>query len=180
MRKYDPTIHHRRSVRLRRYDYNQEGAYFITICAKDRKHLFGKIIDKEMYMNKFGEIVYKEWEALPDRWEHIELGAFQIMPNHMHGILVLGDPNTEGLDLTDTKIQWALKPTVGQVVGAYCSCSQNACLKHVKENEPDRILGKIWQRNFHEHIIRHQQSFDTISNYIIENPKKWKDDRFFS
>ena len=180
MRKYDPKIHHRRSVRLRGYDYSQEGAYFITICAKDRKHLFGKIIDNEMYLNKLGEIVYEEWEALPKRWKHIELGAFQIMPNLMHGILVFGDPNVKGLDLTDPKIQWAHKPTLGQVVGAYCSCSQNVCLKHVKKNEPDRILGKIWQRNFHEHIIRHQHSFDNISNYIIENPKKWKDDRFYS
>jgi putative transposase len=88
MRKYDPEIHHRRSVRLRGYDYSEAGAYFVTICTREKQHLFGEIRDKEMYLNERGQIAYDQWEELTNRWKHIELGAFQVMPNHMHGIII--------------------------------------------------------------------------------------------
>ncbi|MBK8491294.1 MAG: hypothetical protein IPL49_10495 [Saprospirales bacterium] len=90
--KFNPKIHHRRSIRLRGYDYSQGGAYFITICTKDRRHLFGRVDKGEMILNAFGQIAHREWEKLSDRWGHVELGAFQIMPNHMHGILIIHPP----------------------------------------------------------------------------------------
>ncbi|MEI7586650.1 MAG: hypothetical protein WCJ44_28505, partial [Runella sp.] len=160
--KYNPAIHHRRSIRLRDYDYSQEGAYFITMCVQYMRCIFGHIEHKEMIMNEFGEIAYRQWEQLPERWPHIELGAFQVMPNHFHGIIIINDvpvsavatvgaplagaqPNTQqmteskmvpdpvippvserapargapaGAQPDDPKIQWATKPTIGQIVGA--------------------------------------------------------------
>lgn len=180
--KYNPEIHRRRSVRLRGYDYSREGAYFITICVENRYHLFGEIGNQEMLLNAYGEIAYLTWEKLPSRWPHIQMGAFQIMPNHMHGIIVIHD-SPSGMDTkrgpVSTKVQWAIKPTVGQIVGAYKSCVLTECLKVAKTQVPEIYLGKIWQRGFWDHVIRDVNSMDCISQYIIHNPKNWKDDRFF-
>jgi putative transposase len=179
MRKYDPTIHHRRSVRLRGYDYSQLGAYFVTICTQGRRCMFGEVIQQEMHLNDFGQAAYQAWEALPERWKHIELAPFQIMPNHMHGILLFHQVDTTGADLTNPKVKWALQPTLGDVVGAYCSIVQNECLRLWKDLFPQEQMGKVFQRNFHEHIIRHVRAFDFISNYIITNPANWEKDKFF-
>ncbi|PIY04942.1 MAG: hypothetical protein COZ21_05210, partial [Bacteroidetes bacterium CG_4_10_14_3_um_filter_31_20] len=90
---YNPNIHHRRSIRLKGYDYSQAGAYFITICCKDRKCRFGKIVvgASVMELNECGQIAYDEWLKLSERFSNFELDVFQIMPNHMHGIIVLND-----------------------------------------------------------------------------------------
>src|SRR5665647_890283 len=85
--KYNPQIHHRRSIRLKGYDYSQAGAYFITICCQDRECRFGKIENDEMILNEYGTIAYNEWNKLSDRLSNFELDVFQIMPNHMHGII---------------------------------------------------------------------------------------------
>src|SRR5690349_19396351 len=89
--KYNPQIHHRRSIRLKGYDYSQAGACFITICCQDRKCRFGKIESDEMILNEFGIIACNEWKKLPERFPNVELDVFQVMPNHMHGIVVLTD-----------------------------------------------------------------------------------------
>ena len=89
--KYNPEIHHRRSIRLKGYDYAQAGLYFITICTKDRKCLFGKITGAKMVLNDAGKIAFDEWMKLPARFPNFDLDVFQIMPNHMHGIIVLND-----------------------------------------------------------------------------------------
>src|SRR5437773_396353 len=89
--KYNSEIHHRRSIRLRGYDYSRAGLYFITICTKDRECLFGKIADGEMVLNDAGKIAFDEWMKLPERFPNFDLDVFQIMPNHIHGIIVLND-----------------------------------------------------------------------------------------
>ena len=86
---FNPKIHHRRSIRLKGYDYSRAGLYFITICVQDRKYLFGKIENEEMALNDFGTIAYQQWAKLPERFANMELDVFQIMPNHMHGIIIL-------------------------------------------------------------------------------------------
>src|SRR5215210_2961095 len=85
--KYNPEIHKRRSIRLKGYDYSQEGLYFITICVQNRKCLFGKIENDEMILNDAGQMVQTEWEKLTERFNNIELHEFVVMPNHFHGIL---------------------------------------------------------------------------------------------
>jgi len=192
--KYNPQIHHRRSIRLKGYDYSQVGAYFITICCKDRECRFGKIVgaslaDAQMELNEYGTIAYNEWIKLPERFTNFELDVFQIMPNHMHGIILLNDvgatlavvPNNisgENIALTEKSAGVNSAPTtIGNIVGAYKSLVANACLEIFKmKNE---TMGKLWQRNFYEHIIGNEQSYQTISDYIINNPSKWNDDKFF-
>src|SRR3989304_5673232 len=85
--KYDPQIHHRRSIRLKGYDYTQAGAYFITICSHQREHVFGEVVNGEMKLSKFGQVAKQQWEKLPKRFQNIELGAFALMPNHEHGVI---------------------------------------------------------------------------------------------
>src|SRR3972149_9100932 len=89
--KFDPQIHHRRSIRLKGYDYSQAGAYYVTIVAWHRECLFGDVVDGEMNLNRYGEIVKWEWVNLSQSFKFIELGAFVVMPNHFHGILLFHD-----------------------------------------------------------------------------------------
>lgn len=196
--KYNPKIHHRRSIRLKGYEYSQAGAYFITICLQDRACLFGKIAYDEMILNDYGKIANDEWEKLPQRFPNFELDVFQIMPNHMHGIVVLIEPVGAGFTPAQNNnnratARVAPTKTVGDIVGAYKSLVANECLKIFKLNwkmknpvgvnragaSPAPTMGKLWQRNYYEHIIRNEQSYQTISNYIINNPANWASDKFF-
>src|SRR5688572_14069023 len=90
MARYDPEIHHRQSVRLSAYDYGQAGAYFVTICTQDRRCWFGTLVDDTVMLSQAGQIVRSVWECLPTRFPSIELDAFVIMPNHVHGIIIVG------------------------------------------------------------------------------------------
>lgn len=210
---YNPQIHHRRSIRLKGYDYSQAGAYFITICCQNRICRFGKIdvreslSDSQMMLNENGTIAHNEWNKLPERFTNIELDVFQIMPNHMHGIIVLNDvgatlavaPNTDAPNTdrphnddaphnddvphnTDGIKRTGASPAptntiIGDMVGAYKSLVANTCLDIYKfKNE---TMGKLWQRNYHEQIIRNEQSYQTISQYIRNNPAKWNEDKFY-
>ncbi len=201
---YNPNIHHRRSIRLKGYDYSQAGLYFITICCNHRGNQgripFGNIENGEMILNEYGTIAYNEWMKLPKRFINFELDVFQIMPNHMHGIIMLNTvgatlavaPNDvvvandavapinefDGARVNRDGARVNRAPTVGDIVGAYKSLVANEWLKIcISKNE---IMGKLWQRNYHEHIIRDEQSYQRISDYIISNPAKWHGDKFYT
>ena len=236
---YNPQIHHRRSIRLKGYDYSQEGLYFITICCKDRKYRFGKIENHEMTLNEYGTIAYNEWIKLTERFSNFELDVFQIMPNHMHAIITLntvgagftpaqnndvctgitpthnkpvragftpahnsalysaqnndeiydqspnGQPQRLPLHLTDNDNRATAMDahTIGDIIGAYKSLVANECLKIWKTKwvgaNPAPKMGKLWQTNYHEHIIRNQQSYQKISEYIVNNPAKWLENKFY-
>lgn len=148
---YNPKIHHRRSIRLKGYDYSQAGLYFITICTHERKCVMGKIENNEMVLNDFGIIAENKWIKLSERYPNFELDVFQIMPNHMHGIInnvgagftsapianpsdTTGQP--QGIAPTtpitnrdlDTGQPQGIAPTVSNIVGAYKSLVANECL----------------------------------------------------
>lgn len=159
--KYDPKIHHRRSIQLKGYDYSQAGAYFITICCQNRICRFGKIEYGKMILNEYGMVAYNEWTELHERFSNFELDVFQIMPNHIHGIIVLNNLPLRCLTLL-----------------AYKSLVANACLEIYKSK--NEMMGKLWQHDYHEYIIRNEQSYQTISDYIINKPVKWVDDKFYS
>ena len=93
---YNPNIHHRRSIRLKGYDYSQAGAYFITICVMGRQHLFGQVVNKEMILNQLGQIAYNEWLNTPQLRPNVSLDVFVIMPNHIHGIILINDMDPPG------------------------------------------------------------------------------------
>ncbi|MDQ0970044.1 putative transposase [Flavobacterium sp. W4I14] len=185
--KYNPLIHHRRSIRLRGYDYAKAGAYFITICCEDRLHRFGKVSDNKMILNQSGTIAYNEWINLADRFSNFELDVFQVMPNHVHGIMVFSDISSFSTAVEATlavaqeedelnRATARVAPTISDIVGAYKSIVSNACLQLFKSH--DKIMGKLWQRNYYEHIIRDERAYNNISNYIINNPSKWDEDKF--
>jgi len=150
----------RRTTRLRNYDYSQTGCYFVTICSYRRCHIFGEISNGTMYLNDSGMIVSDCWIELPDHFTQIGLDAFVIMPNHVHGIIMLNES-------TDSP-----KPSLGNVVGAFKSASTRIIRKVCGQS-----FGNVWQRNYYEHIIRNEESLDRIRQYIIHNPLSWHLDR---
>lgn len=198
---YNPQLHHRRSIRLKGYDYAQSGMYFITICCHEKNHRFGEIIDEigntssngnkldyniaipsneifpvtvQMKLNEFGIVAYTEWMKLPQRYPNLELDVFQIMPNHVHGIILLNEIVTPKIIPPDK----TSAASISEIIGAYKSLVTNGCLELFKSQ--NITMGKFWQRNYYEHIIRNEKSYATISDYIENNPAKWKDDKFYS
>ncbi len=179
--KYNSEIHHRRSIRLRGYDYSQAGAYFVTICTHNRECLFGDVADGVIRVNHFGKIVGEQWNAIPQRFPTVELDAFVVMPNHIHGIFAVGAPLAGAqIPATATGATWAtarVAPTVGDIVGAYKSLCVHHGLLWMQQNQPHRMLCKLWQRNYWEHIIRDESELNRIREYIQNNPAQWKMDK---
>jgi REP element-mobilizing transposase RayT len=239
--KYDPNIHHRRSIRLKGYDYSRNGAYFVTICTQNREQIFGKIIDGKMILNDAGQIAHYELAKTSEIRKNFQMDCWMVMPNHIHAIVVIDNP----IDIA--------------IVGAYCHtpdcvspdcnvpgisnqpnrayCNTPECNEYDRNtsgynepnnpNQPNRAYGDhgvraygntpqqtrilqspsnnlgsmvrgykstvakqinqfrntpgfpIWQRNYHEHIIRHDLAYEKIYNYIIDNTERWEEDVFF-
>jgi len=216
MNKYNPNIHHRRSIRLKGYDYSQAALYFITICCNDRACLFGRVKNNEMILNNAGTMIQNEWSILPERFKNIQLHEFIVMPNHFHAILeivgatlvvaqndviihnnvvarndiIIHNDNIMQNNVimnNDVIIQkgqpQGIAPTdktVGDMVGAFQSIITVNYIRGVKNMGWKPFNGKLWQRNYWEHIIRNEKSYHTISEYIINNPTKWNDDKFYT
>lgn len=172
---YNPNIHHRRSIRLKEYDYSQEGLYFITICTHNRKCLFGNIIDGEMVLNEYGFVVYNEWI----RTQEVRLDMFVVMPNHIHGIIqivarrgVSHTPEASFIEgVCDTPLRSPAN-TIGAIVRGYKSSI-------TRQMRTMGFVEAIWQRNYYEHIIRSYHSYQEIFDYICTNPQKWNVDKFY-
>ena len=194
MNNYNPTIHHRRSIRLKGYDYSQAGLYFITICCQDRVCRLGKIENGVMICNELGEIAYREWMKTAELRPQIELDAFMVMPNHIHGILKINEmnmdtlhsPNNMGDNMGDNTGECNSPNNTGECNSPLRSPSNTigAIIRGYKSSVTKQfgLMGfdeKLWQRNYYEHIIRDEQSYQIISEYIINNPKKWADDKFY-
>jgi putative transposase len=164
--KFDPKIHHRRSIRLKGYDYSQSGAYFVTMVTHQRECLFGEVVDREMILNDFGKIADEFWRVIPDHFPNVELGAHIVMPNHVHGIIAItvGATHASPLPKNGTK-----PGSLGVIVGSY----KSAVTKRINRKY---TATKIWQRNFYEHIIRNDDDMECIWNYIESNPIMWADD----
>lgn len=202
--KYDPKKHHRRSIRLKGYDYRNAGAYFVTICTKNRVC----ILDDPV----INGIINDVWLALPLWFPTIILDEFVIMPNHIHFIMWLTDvgesiadarnldtPNAEkgawidenrigtiqnGTGASPVPTNWVIpepekiniNPALGDVVGAFKSLVFKVYLDWIKIYDPSR-QAKFWQRNYYEHIVRNEHGLNAIRQYIIDNPENWGMDR---
>jgi REP element-mobilizing transposase RayT len=158
---YHPAYHHRRSIRLRGYDYSQAGAYFITICVQGRECSLGHIEAGQMIPSTIGTLAQDQWNALPQRFPTVDLDAFTLMPNHIHGILLLTDSTEQRPKLSQVIAYW--KYTTTKTINQHC----------------DTIGAKFWQRNYYEHIIRHETALNHLRQYIRENPQKWQIDRLY-
>ena len=170
----DERIRLRRSLRLKDYDYASAGAYFVTVCTHDRQGIFGEILNGEMTLNKFGQIAQNQWHQLPKRFENIELDAFIVMPDHIHGILFIIDQSRVGAGFTPARENIGqprglpLRRTIGDIVGTYKSLVAHECLKICKAK--NEVMGKLWQRNYYEHIIGDEGELNKIRMYIEGNP----------
>jgi putative transposase len=282
MNQYNPQFHHRRSIRLKGYDYSRAGLYFITLCCEDRICRFGEIVGAngirpEMILNEYGQIAFNEWIKTTEIRSNVELGEFVIMPNHIHGIIrllgrgesyspelyspeshspelkneinnelnsrdnmdelylpelnnelntpdnkgvcdtprrtenieelhlselnnELNTPDNKGVCDTPLRNELSDSPYNGGVCDINLGVTDNKGVCDTPLRSPSQTIGaivrgykssvtkqlgllgfneKLWQRNYYEHIIRNEQSYQTISEYIINNPSKWKDDKFF-
>jgi len=180
--KYDSDIHHRRSIRLRGYDYSRAGVYFVTLGTHNRECLFGQIVDGGMVLNDAGRIVSEEWSNTPILRPDLELDEFVVMPNHFHGIIIITGRDTAHRADTIPKGTAHRAPTerfgkpVPGSVPTIIRSFKSAVTRRVNEMRGTSGL-KLWQRNYYEHIIRNETELNHIREYIINNPLKWDLDR---
>lgn len=202
MTPYNPHRHHRRSIRLQGYDYSREGLYFITLCCQDRAHLFGEVRNRAMHLNTLGKIALEEWYHTETVRNNVIIHESVVMPNHLHGIVEITHQKGEN----ETGAFKSPSHTIGAIVRGYKIATIKKIKdsiegsKDSKDEDKDSKgdskgdIGKgelqfaptaptaptkIWQRNYYEHIIRDEQSYHRISEYIKNNPAKWEEDKFY-
>lgn len=180
----DPSHHHRRSIRLRAWDYAANGAYFVTVVTRDRAALFGEIVDGEMQLNTCGEIARTCWEEIPSHFGHVESDAFIIMPNHVHGIVMIVLDKAAGdgavgaqhccAPTSNTPQPRAINVHSGSlsvIIRSY----KSAVTKQINQQRATPAA-PVWQRNYYERIIRNERELNAIREYIINNPARWAED----
>jgi putative transposase len=210
---YHPAIHHRRSIRLRGYDYSLAGAYFITICTHHRESLFGDIVNGAMLLNDAGRMVQTVWDEMPIHYDGIETDEFVVMPNHIHAVAIIvgagpracpivsgpracrtdhgqpsepGDATQEGhprggapttLLQLDAAGRGGRTLSLPDVVHRWKTMTTRWYADGVKNSGWQPFHGRLWQRNYWEHIIRNETELNRIREYIQNNPTQWESDR---
>ena len=164
--RYNPNIHHRRSIRLKGYDYSRPGWYFVTICTWKRRYFF------EMYP-VLKSIVKQCWDEMPQRYHGVSIDEFVIMPNHLHGIIVIEEG---GASKAQNNAQAESgRISLGRIVGEFKSLCVHNWLNEIKRNEIE-ARGKFWHWNYYERIIRDERELERVRLYIRNNPLKWEND----
>ncbi len=214
--KYNRNIYNRCSIRLKNYDYSQQGFYFPTICTQDRLNLFGEIVDEKMALNDAGQMVEKWYLELKNKFLDIKLHDYIIMPNHIHFIIQnLGadlsvrpdnsgrytkdrdeytsgaNKYVQGMDKHERsrceQAEWCLKHEWGEHTGSplqsivqwFKTMTTNEYIRRAKQYGWQPFPGKLWQRNYYEHIVRNETSYLKLSEYIMNNPLNWKEDDYY-
>ena len=188
---YNSEIHHRRSIRLPGYDYSQPGAYFITICTKNKECLFGGIVAGEMQLNGAGEIVDESWQQITNHFTGVDIDQYIIMPNHFHSIITTVGagfprpdfhpgfprpkcPTTGGSNTMGGETPPLRKATLGQIIGYFKYQSTKQINQHHQT-----ASHPVWQRNYYDHIIRNDTDLNRIREYMQTNPAKWESDLLY-
>ena len=180
--KYNADIHHRKSIRLKGYDYAQAGLYFITLCTQNRECLLGEIKEGEMILNNAGNMMAKWYDELENKFLDIRCHEMIIMPNHFH--CIVQNVGSVGADLrvcpdkleTDFEDEHIGSP-LHRVVQWFKTMTTNEYIRGVKTLNWQPFNGKLWQRNYWEHIIRNENAYNRIAQYIIHNPQNWGIDK---
>jgi putative transposase len=214
------------SARLQTWDYSSNGAYFITICVQNREHFFGKIVNQEMHLSEIGKFAQQFWMEIPNHFPYVELGNFVVMPNHVHGILIINNTPVETRFIASNEFVHTNKTrfiasneNVNTNVARFIASNENKTketrlIASLQDEIPDKNVGGIcgdknpmfhdniskiirwykgrcsfesrkidsnfgWQSRFYDHIIRNSKTFDIIQNYIVKNPSKWENDKFY-
>ena len=183
------TPHNCRSIRLKDYDYSQSGLYFVTICAKNRALLFGNVQDGEMKLSEYGVCADKCWNDIPLHFPNVVLHKYVVMPNHIHGIIEIvdaGNGNNVGANYVGAKnfsplqIPTQQPPQPEQTTRPTgTSRTVGSIVRGFKIGVTKGIGFSPWQRNYYERIIRDENAYDTITEYIEQNPMKWELDCFY-
>lgn len=178
---FNPDKHRRRSIRLKGYDYTQAGAYFVTICTQNRECLFGEIVEEEMRLNDAGQTVQSVWNELPCHYPGVEIDVFVVMPNHIHGTIVLMDDHVVGATPCGCLVPGQAQgpaPTMSlpDVVHRFKSLTTARFRHGVVQNNWHPFHGRLWQRNYYEHVIRNESELNRIREYIGANPARWEED----
>lgn len=166
--KYNPDIHHRRSLRLKGFDYSSSGAYFMTICTHNRECILGDIIDGEMQLNEFGKIARlpqggsakrSHWQQLFQRYQNVEIDESIVMPNHLHGIIILLESSSDR------------RKSISEIIRGFktFSARQINSIRH-------QYGVPVWQRNYYERVIRTEPELQNVRQYIFNNPQNWDAD----
>jgi REP element-mobilizing transposase RayT len=199
---YDSQHHHRRSIRLQGYDYTQPGAYFVTLCTQARVHLFGEVVAGQMQLSPYGRVVKTYWSRIPRQRPHVALGPWVVMPNHVHGIVVITEaPVVDEADAilfpedvremdsifpfaskdgprftspqdNDKQPHGAPPGSVGAIVGNFKSITTRR-INRMRHTPGE----KVWLRNYWERIVRDPRAYRQISVYIQNNPARWTEDQ---
>ena len=162
---YDPNIHHRRSIRLPGYDYTQAGVYFVTVCVQERACLLGRISDSQMQESAAGQMVRTAWAQIPIQYPGVDIGQSIIMPNHVHGILVLTESAQKNVSLS-----------LPDVLQRWKSWTTTLYRHGVHEQAWPPFPARLWQRNYYERIVRDEDEWRAVQDYIINNPARWQTD----
>jgi len=173
---FKPSQHHRQSIRLQNYDYQQAGLYFVTICSHEKETLFGDIVNGEVILSKIGQHVKLCWNEIPQHFPNAALDKFIIMPNHIHGIIEIHSvvennvtPCVGAKNFSPTRIDGTSK-TIGSIVRGF----KIGVTKLARQNTD---VHNIWQRNYYEHVIRNEASLQKMREYIFNNPAQWEMDQ---
>ncbi len=168
---------------MRNWDYGSNASYFITICTGGREYYFGEIENKMVKLSEIGILANKFWLEIPDHFHYVKLDEYVIMPNHIHGIIIIDKPNvveTSNLGVsttlgvpTTTNARRNEKWRPG-ILGVIINQFKRICTIESRKINPDFA----WQSRFHDHVIRNEKSLDKIRRYIKNNPENWKEDRF--
>ena len=170
--RHNPNTRNRRSIRLTGYEYRQAGAYFVTICTHNRAPLFGEIQGDEMRLNDVGKIAEKVWQGIPDHFDNVDIDAYIVMPNHVHGIITITHTHVGARHASPLqRPHQSSKRSLGTIVGSY----KSAVTKQINQRR-GTPGSPVWQRNYYEHIIRNESALHDIRHYIIHNPAKWAED----
>ena len=167
------STHRRQPTRLSRFDYAQQGAYFVTLCTRSRACLFGDVVNEEMRLNDIGKLAHRLWEEIPTHFPQVETDVWVIMPNHVHGVIIIAAPHVGATHASPLpqRPSGPRKRSLGAVVGAY----KSAVSKHAHRS--GHLSGlPIWQRNYYDHVIRDDAGLDRIRQYIADNPARWAED----
>lgn len=193
----------RRSIRLKDYDYTQEGAYYVTVCVNEdiyrgnprctgvahcrgasrsalnrNRNIFGEIKNGKMILNVTGQIVHDSWQWLEKQYEYVELDEFIVMPNHLHGIICINNiknDNTRNDQGGSRTAPTNKRKPLGRLIGAFKTVSTKQI--NAIRNTPG---ARLWQRNFYEHVIRTESDLARIREYIINNPANWENDEYYT
>ena len=178
--KYNPELHHRRSIRLKGYDYAQPGAYFITCCAYKRAEIFGKVTRGETELSALGLIIHDEWLRSAEIRKEIQVfeDEFVVMPNHFHGIVrIIETAGMEGRTPSAPTPEPSPLRRARRSLGSFLAGFKASVTSRAKR---ELNMTSIWQRNYYEHIIRNEVEFNNIWNYIDTNPLRWREDKLHS